>query len=362
MEVFFTVLAYAGLLVVIIQSWPYFSTKPLPDPSVLVDEFPFVSIVVPARNEEASLPKLLQSLLKLNYPAFEIIVIDDNSNDQTYQIAKQYPITVVKAPPKPDGWIGKSWACYIGTCFAKGELLLFTDADTIHTTNGLREAVHYLKNTKAVLLSAPSFHQNAGWWETLLGPFHFLITIAATPYNKPNLENPYAIGQYLLFDTEFYRSFGGHTAISNSLAEDVDLARITIANRGNYQMYTHKRLYEVQMYDSLSDFITGWSRLLRIGMQYMNWSSIIISMLAVFALLSIFHESGSIIYWVPTLITLLCIWQVQEVTGNFSIWGIILFPLSLALFIALGTWAAMSQVLQLPFQWRGRLYTQPSNA
>jgi 4,4'-diaponeurosporenoate glycosyltransferase len=361
MEVVFTVLAYAGLLAVITQSWPYFSGKLPAHDTPLAEQLPLVSVIIPARNEEKSLPKLLESLLETDYAACEIIVVDDHSEDRTYETAGTFPVTVIKAPPKPDGWMGKSWACYIGSLFAKGDLLLFTDADTIHTPTGLREAVTFLLHTKAVLLSAPSFHQNKLWWEKLLGPFHFLITVAATPFNKPNLKNPYAIGQYLLFEKEFYLSVGGHTAISSSLAEDVDLARMTIANGGHYRLYTHSRLYEVQMYNSFAEFVSGWSRLLRVGMQYMEISSMFISTLAVFALLSVFHESGSIIYWVPTLLTLICIAQVQQTTGNYSIWGVIFYPLGLGLFILLGTWAAISQVLHLPLRWRGRMYPQPGN-
>jgi cellulose synthase/poly-beta-1,6-N-acetylglucosamine synthase-like glycosyltransferase len=361
MEVVFTVLAYAGLLVVITQSWPYFSNH-IPAKSILpVAEQPLVSIIIPARNEENSLPKLLASLLESEYTTYEILVVDDHSEDLTYEVASKFAVTVIKAPPKPEDWVGKSWACYIGSCFAKGELFLFTDADTVHTQSGLKEAVAHLRSSKAVLLSAPSFHQNNHWWEKLLGPFHFLVTMAATPFNKPNLENPYAIGQYLLFDAVFYQSLGGHTAISSSLGEDVDLARMTITNGGLYQLHTHTRLYEVQMYKGFGEFLSGWSRLLRVGMQSMEISSMIISTLAIFALLAIFHESGDIIYWVPTLLTLICIWHVQQFTGNFSIWGIVFFPLGLGLFILLGTWAAISQVLHLPLQWRGRTYTQPGN-
>jgi hypothetical protein len=136
---------------------------------------------------------------------------------------------------------------------------------------------------------------------------------------------------------------------------------MTIAHSGHYQLHTHTRLYEVQMYNSFGEFISGWSRLLRVGMQYMEISSMIISTFAIFAMLSIFHESGSVIYWIPTLLTLICIWHVQQFTGYFSIWGLVFFPLGLGLFILLGTWAAISQILHLPLQWRGRMYAQPSN-
>jgi chlorobactene glucosyltransferase len=249
----------------------------------------------------------------------------------------------------------------MGTKFAKGSLLLFTDADTIHLPDSLSTAVQALHTRNAVLLSAPSFHLNMHWWEKLMGPFHFLVTIAATPYNKPSLENPYAIGQYLLFDKDFYDKTGGHAAIKESLAEDVDLVKLTLICQGNYQIFTSKILYKVQMYRSFQDFISGWSRLLRLGMQYMSFSAIINSSLSILALTSIFAEGG-LIRWIPTLGTLLCIWIMQHKMGNFSIWGILLFPVTITLFIFLGLRAALYRFFNTPMAWRGRVYKQPAGA
>jgi glycosyltransferase involved in cell wall biosynthesis len=96
---------------------------------------PKVSIILPARNEEEFLPKCLATLIDQDYSNYEIIVIDDSSEDLTPKIISKYAkqnskIIPVSARPKPDGWMGKNWACMEGYQKATGELLLFTDADT----------------------------------------------------------------------------------------------------------------------------------------------------------------------------------------------------------------------------------------
>lgn len=364
MEIFFTMLAYAGLAVVVFQTWPYIFpfNKPFQVSDNPQSELPVVSIIIPARNEEKNLSGLLDSLRKLTYPSYEIIVVDDQSEDATYQIASQYGVTVVKAPAKPEGWIGKNWACHIGSQVASGSLLLFTDADTIHMPDSLTKAVHYMQNKKCMLVSAPSYHLNKHWWEKLMGPFHFLVTVAASPYDTPTPEQPYAIGQYLLFDAAFYHQYKGHAAVKSSLAEDVDLARNVLRHKGKYAVYTHTVLYQVQMYPSFKAFIQGWSRLLRLGIQSMDISTLLISLLSIMALFSFRTADVGLIRILPTIVVLFCIGIVQRRSGNYSIWGILLFPLPTVLFMLLGLHALCLRLLKMPVQWRGRAYTQTVQA
>ncbi|MBD0360026.1 MAG: glycosyltransferase family 2 protein, partial [Nitrososphaeraceae archaeon] len=105
--------------------------------STNIKNFPKVSIILPARNEEKYIARCLDSLLRQDYPNFEIIAINDSSTYRTEVIMQHYAardprILVVDAKPKPDGWAGKNWACYQGYLRATGNLLLFTDADTVH--------------------------------------------------------------------------------------------------------------------------------------------------------------------------------------------------------------------------------------
>jgi len=100
------------------------------------NNFPKVSIIVPARNEEKYIGKCLTSLLEQDYPTFEIVAVNDLSSDMTGRIMNEYRvkdskrISVINIVRKPDDWVGKNWACYQGYLKSSGEVLIFTDADT----------------------------------------------------------------------------------------------------------------------------------------------------------------------------------------------------------------------------------------
>src|ERR687886_2468852 len=115
----------------------------------IVNEFQKVSVILPARNEEKYIGKCLDSLLKQDYSNFEIITINDSSSDRTEEIMRQYAvqssnIIIINADPKPDGWVGKNWACYQGYLKATGEVFLFTDADTVHSPFVMSLALRHL--------------------------------------------------------------------------------------------------------------------------------------------------------------------------------------------------------------------------
>src|SRR5919202_2278522 len=119
-----------------------------------VDKYPLyknpkVSIILPARNEEKYIAKCLESLLTQDYQNFEIIAVNDSSTDKTETIIYEYAkgsscIVPVSARPKPDGWVGKNWACYEGYMKATGEVFLFTDADTVHSPFVMSLALRHL--------------------------------------------------------------------------------------------------------------------------------------------------------------------------------------------------------------------------
>src|SRR5207245_3859047 len=119
-----------------------------------VDDNPVVSIIVPARDEEACLGTCLESLVAQTGITFEIIVVDDDSSDRTAEIARSFPgVDVIQAGPLPDGWTGKNNAMAAGAKVAKGKWLLFTDADTIHKSGSLARAVAETEQHGAALLS-----------------------------------------------------------------------------------------------------------------------------------------------------------------------------------------------------------------
>ncbi|HEX8894267.1 MAG TPA: glycosyltransferase family A protein, partial [Terriglobales bacterium] len=130
-----------------------------------------VSVIIPARNEEANLQPCLQSLVSQTAPPFELIVVDDHSTDRTRSIAQSFPtVRVLEADPLPDGWSGKSNACWTGAKLAKGKWLLFTDADTRHVINSIEQGFREAASNHAALLSYSPKQEVHGFWEHALMP------------------------------------------------------------------------------------------------------------------------------------------------------------------------------------------------
>lgn len=328
--------------------------------------WPFVSIVIPARNEEKNLKSLLPSLLNLDYPKFEVIVVDDQSTDQTAFVARQFDIQVFNCPPKPAGWSGKNWACSQGATLAKGELLLFTDADTIHLPSSLQMTVQALLQSDAQLLTVPPFHDCPTWWEKLLGLFHLLPLLITAFRHQPRLHRLYSIGQYLLFTREAYLKVGGHQSVSTSIVEDMDLAQKVLQSGMKFEVFNSAGIYRVRMFDSFISFCQGWKRLFRLGLDRSHWRS----HFELILVLSLFLGLGNFFFQnelhLEALILLLSGISFtayrQRHFGEFSVWGAVLYPVSLSLFTGLSILAFTETVLQKPIAWRSRTYQLKTKA
>src|SRR3974390_180100 len=190
---------------------------------------PQVSVIVPARNEEASLGACLESLAAQTGVSFEMIVIDDHSTDRTRAIASSFPgVRVIEAGPLPDGWTGKNNAVATGATQARGEWLLFTDADTVHLPGSLARSLAEAQNLGAAMLSYSPGQIVGGFWEKAVMPV--IVAELASRYRPSEVSDPQsptaaANGQYILITRKAYDAVGGHAAVAQSLLEDVDLAR-----------------------------------------------------------------------------------------------------------------------------------------
>lgn len=197
---------------------------------------PMVSVILPARNEEGYIERCLESLAVQDYPNYEVVAIDDSSDDDTMGIIKRYArrhpgvIVPVSARPKPDGWMGKNWACMEGYRRAKGDLLLFTDADTRHTKGMIGLAVGRLLGGRLDALTvmprmlAPEFWTRA----TLPMISVFLHTrFSALNVNSPDSKTGYFFGSFFIIRRETYLSVGAHEGVRGEMIEDGALGRRT---------------------------------------------------------------------------------------------------------------------------------------
>ena len=229
-----------------------------------VSEGPTVSVIVPARNEEACLGACLESLAAQTQVSFEIIVVDDGSTDRTREIAKSFGgVRVVEPAPLPPGWIGKNNALVAGAKEVRGEWLLFTDADTVHRGGSLARSVEEVRRQKAALLSYSPEQEVHGLWVKAVMPVIFAEL--ATTYRPSEVSDPAssaaaANGQYILISREAYDAVGGHVAIAGSLLEDVALARAVKSSRRKIFFRYGDDAVRTRMYRSFAQLMEGWTK------------------------------------------------------------------------------------------------------
>lgn len=194
---------------------------------------PKVSVILPARNEEEFIGKCLDSLIEQDYTNYEIIVVDDSSDDATAKIISEYAkknskIIPVSAQIKPDGWMGKNWACMEGYKKATGELLLFTDADTKHSQNVISLAVSHLLSFNLDALSAIPKMRTMDFWTRITLPMisTFLHTrFSAVRVNDPSKKTAYFFGSFFIIKQKTYKEVGMHEGVKHEIIEDGALGK-----------------------------------------------------------------------------------------------------------------------------------------
>jgi chlorobactene glucosyltransferase len=243
----------------------------------LPGDLPLVSLLVPVRNESESIPRCIRSLLAQDYPRFEVLALDDQSEDGTRQILEQMAasnpkLRVLDGPAPPEGWLGKNWACDQLAAQAQGELLFFTDADTVHQPQTLSALVGALLGEKADLLSGFPRQEMVTWLERLLVPFFswavlcFLPLELAYRFKLPFLAA--TVGQVMLFRREAYQASGGHASVSSSIVDDLSLSRRVAALGLRWRVVTAVDLVSCRMYRSGEDAIAGFAKNLFAAFDY----------------------------------------------------------------------------------------------
>lgn len=229
---------------------------------------PSLTIIIPARNEMHNLHVLLPSLLDIEYPGeLEILVVDDHSSDDTSRVAESYGVRVLRlSHDLPRGWKGKPYACHQGALMAKGDWLLFTDADTVHTRGGVARAICYAQRTDMDGLSLFLHHQAASWVNSLA-----LDTAFAGLFAGWSAANSMLNGQFILVRREVYFDSGGFESVCNEALEDVALGNL-LANLGYcLQIMKGDDVAGVHMYASHAQMFNGLSRL---GAGTLRWQGL----------------------------------------------------------------------------------------
>lgn len=233
-----------------------------------------LSVIVPARNEADCLAACLKSLIAQSEESFllgehwELLVVDDESTDQTRAIAGSFPgVTVLQPLPLSPGWTGKTNAAWTAAQKSQGKWLLFTDADTEHQPESLLRAIHEAERYEVGLLSYSPKQIVMGFWQRAVMPLIFSELAIAYPPKKVNdPQSPVAVanGQFLLFRKAAYFEIGGHQAVAGEVLEDVALASLIKRKKlGLHFRYAEDAL-TAHMYRTFGAMIEGWTKNLAI--------------------------------------------------------------------------------------------------
>jgi glycosyltransferase involved in cell wall biosynthesis len=229
-----------------------------------------LSVIVPARNEADVLRPCLESLLAQSEEGFavgddwELLLVDDGSTDATRSIALAFAgVTVLDPAPLESGWTGKANAVWTAAKKARGEWLLFTDADTVHQAGDLQRAIHEAEHAHVVMLSYSPKQLVTGFWQSALMPLIFAeLALAYPPQKVSDAASRIAAanGQFLMVQRAAYFQVGGHSTVAGSLLEDVDLA--FLLKRRKYAIrfrYAPDALSAI-MYRSFHAMFEGWTK------------------------------------------------------------------------------------------------------
>jgi glycosyltransferase involved in cell wall biosynthesis len=332
---------------------------------------------VPARNEEYSLRECLASLVAQSEEGWllgrhwELLVVDDNSSDRTAEIARSFAgVTVLTALAPPSGWTGKANACWTAAQQARGQWLLFTDADTVHAPGSMSRSVVEAQRYHAGMLSWSPLQRVNGVLARMVMPLIFSELATAYPprlVNDPEKRIAVANGQFLLVRRDAYRQIGGHAAVSSSLVEDVDLAFLAKRSRLGLRFRYAPEMVSARMYRTAGELWEGWVKnlaaLINNALPLAAWrilDVLLVVLLPVLAL-ALWQPIGPIQPYARVAILLIwlrTLWRIwrRAARSNFAAADIALAIAGLPVFSALLIASWYAHAVTHHARWKGRVY------
>jgi glycosyltransferase involved in cell wall biosynthesis len=361
----FTIVAAAELLIGNRSVDALRDVSPLPGTSP-----PKVSIIVAARNEQRNIRTALQSLLDLAYPNYELIVIDDRSEDATGEILNSMAISnprlvIIHIDSLPARWLGKNHALWIGSRQAVGQYLLFTDADIIMEPTVVTRAVTYMEcNQLDHLAATPSIQMPS----TFLGMFSVSFMVVFALFSRPwKAKDPKSrchigIGAFNMVRTETYRQVGGHETIRLRPDDDIKLGKIIKKNGFRQDVAYAPEFLSVEWYATIREVVKGLEKNAFSGTDYSvlmvvgGAASQIICNVWPFA--ALFLTSG--ITWgmnLAVIVISLILYMDCARFHHSKLWHALGYPVATALFTVIMVRTMILNIMQGGIYWRGTFYS-----
>ncbi len=332
-----------------------------------------LSVIVPARNEADVLRPCLESLLAQSEAHFtlaedwELLLVDDGSTDATRSIALGLPpVAVLDPEPLKEGWTGKANAVWTAAGKARGDWLLFTDADTVHTAGNLQRAIHEAQHAQVVMLSYSPRQVVTGFWQRALMPLIFselAITYPPEKVSDPSSRVAAANGQFLMVQRAAYFQVGGHSAVAGSLLEDVDLALLLKRRKFPIRFRYAPDAVSARMYRSFGSLIEGWTknlaRLFGYPLMMAAWRGLDLLLLVGLPVLMWHFFALPVARYALAAVWLRVLWRFYSrvAKSNFSSPDCALSVFALPLFCLLLMMSWWQHTVGTQVAWKGRFYS-----
>ncbi len=326
---------------------------------------PSVSVIVPARNEEKSLPTLLASLRNQSLTPDEVIVAVNQSNDRTTEVAESAGATTIECGPNPEGWLGKPWACYQGAQAAKGDLLVFLDADTCLEEGGLKRIVDTCIESDGAITVQP-YHKTKRPHEQFSAFFN-IVGMAGMGSFTPlgNRVKPVGLfGPCVAMGRETYFEIGGHMAVKGEVVEDLALGGRLKSEKIPIRAYGGKGTVSFRMYpNGLRELVDGWSKGFATGALKTYIPVLVATVLwigggisatqhAISAIASL--NSRSLLLWGTGYLAYVI--QIQWIlirVGAFKLYTAVLYPVALLFFLVVFIYSVFVIFVMRTVRWKG---------
>jgi len=327
---------------------------------------PSVSIIIPARNEEHTLPNLLNSLSGQLSSKDEIIVVNDHSEDRTKEIAEKSGVKVLESLPIPEGWLGKTWACYQGARIASGEILIFLDADTVLEKNGLKNIIETYVEKDGVLSIQP-YHKMRKLYEQLSAFFNIIMMAGSGAFTVLGRRiKPIGLfGQVVVMRRQYYLDSGGHDKVKGEILEDLAFGSELQKKGVEIHCLGGKNTVSFRMYpNGIRELINGWSKGFAMGAAKTSIPLLILivawisgSIGTTRSLIEIIIATNNVQIALYGSLYILCSVQIYWMLiriGNFKFYTALFYPIPMSFFVVVFTYSFVRIFLVRSVKWKGR--------
>lgn len=334
---------------------------------------PKISILVPARNEENNIAGCVVSLLSQDYPNFEIIVLDDESTDRTWDIlramaTKNKKLQIFKGESLPEGWIGKHWACHQLVQKASGDFFLFTDADTRHHPHTLKKVISAFYAEEADFLTALPREEAHTLGEKLTIPIMSFGISSFLPMRIAH-QSPWpvlslTVGQFMMLRRNAYEEIGGYEAVRHCVLDDVALGRRIKSHGLKWRIVDANNYITCRMYNSMREVYDGFSKNLYevfgknilLYLPIWTWLSLVFIFPVILLGLKLSGSAipeGKIMLALISVVLSLILWSMNNLRFRYPLYLTFLYPVSVFLWVLM---AMRSMVMTIAGQitWKGR--------